>query len=207
MQLADELERARLREQAAAFDAAEAKIAAELAPHIPAPELSAEARQHLTAFATWAASVGVRAVPAKPLSVAAFVLAQIRQGVELVRILEQLSAIEALHDHYKLSNPAVTHPVRFALGRIVELPLPAPATWKKKEAEDVFPSLPLIAQEIILRRDREDREIVKKAFAERDRAKTQADRAGKKARAWKKAASNISNQRKEQTNGEARPDA
>ena len=66
----------------------------------------------------------VRRLPAKPKTVAAFVLEQDALGVPAQQIISILNAIELSHDRHSLSNPTATAIVRAALGQVVKIEPP-----------------------------------------------------------------------------------
>ena len=143
MNLAEEIEKAKQRE----MDANEAALAS-CFPR--PPELSSEAQQRVMPFVQWCEVQRVRALPARPTSVAAFVCWQQDQHVPRQVIVETLSAIEALHIAASVGNPVVAPVVSATLGSTVE----PPRSWKKEDKE-FFATLPLHAQEIVARREQE----------------------------------------------------
>ncbi len=168
--LAAELERAKQREQALAFDRNEAALAAPLAGTLtPKQELSGEQRQLFDRFAKWCEQLGVRKCAAKPVTVAAFVLAQADLGVPDDQILGALAAITAVHDYHGLPNPTATAIVKAALDRAIKIG--PPRSWSKAD-KALFATLPADIRRIIERRETErDNGLRKKQneLAEKDR--------------------------------------
>ena len=143
MNLAEEIEKAKQRE----LDSNEAALAS-CFPR--PPELSNEAQQRVMPFVQWCEVQRVRALPARPTSVAAFVHWQQDQRIPRPIIVETLSAIEALHITASLGNPVATPIVQATLGSTVD----PPRSWKKEDKE-FFATLPLHTQEIVALREQE----------------------------------------------------
>jgi hypothetical protein len=118
----------------------------------PPPVLSEEAKMAVVPFLQWCEVQRVRALPARPASVAAFVCLLKDQKLPRQVIVETLSAIECLHIAAAVANPVATPIVSSTLGTTVE----PPRSWKKQDKE-FFKTLPLHAQEIISDRE-QDRE-------------------------------------------------
>ena len=150
-ELAVEIERAKQRAQAQLWDQNEAKLAAHLAPQLH-PDLDDEDRRHLAPFVQWTNSAAVRHCPAKPTTVATFVLVLWNSKVPEAEILAQVRAIARLHDHFGLPDPtSTTAAVRYALGHVVKVG-EAPRSWRKDE-QAIFFSLPPEIQAVIARRE------------------------------------------------------
>jgi hypothetical protein len=149
--LADEIEKARQRQQIAALDSGESAFA----NFCVAAELARGDVELLKPWLAWCEEKSVRHAPAKPWVVAAFVLDRHQNGVALQSILDCLTAIERLHDHWRLANPVASLPVQEVLERIIDVP--APRSWTKDERR-MFPLIPLPLREAVHRRDR-DREL------------------------------------------------
>jgi hypothetical protein len=81
----------------------------------PAADLDDETQRQLAPFIHWATGLNVRYCPAAPTTVGAYILAQAAHGIPEKQILDQVAAIEKLHDHYGLPSPVATTAVRFAL--------------------------------------------------------------------------------------------
>src|SRR5690349_12548057 len=99
MTLAAEIENARRREQIAALDRNDANIS-ELATRALGGPDPARPNEAVKPFIEWANRLGVRYCPARPTSVAAYVLQANSDGVSDLRLLEILAGIERLHDAY-----------------------------------------------------------------------------------------------------------
>jgi hypothetical protein len=119
----------------------------------PPPVLSEAAKMAVVPFLQWAEVQRVRALPARPASVAAFICLLKDQNVSRQIVVETLSAIEALHIAAAVANPVATPIVSATLGTTVE----PPRSWKKED-KAFFTTLPLHAQEIIASRE-QDREV------------------------------------------------
>ena len=114
------------------------------------PELSNEAQQRVMPFVQFCEVQRVRALPAKPTSVAAFVHWQQDQGVPRQMICEILAAIESLHVAAAVGSPVTAPVVMATMGSTVE----PPRSWPIEDKER-FMLLPLHVQEIVARRERE----------------------------------------------------
>jgi hypothetical protein len=114
----------------------------------PPPELSPEARQHLTPFLQFCEAQRIRSLPARPASVASFAQWQKDLGVPQAKISATLSAIEALHNAAALGNPIATPLVRTITAAST---IEAPRSRTKDEQR-------LEVQLVVARRER-DREI------------------------------------------------
>jgi hypothetical protein len=78
MALAETLDLVRRREQAEAWDRGEQKIASQFSSRLPQPEeLDDETRTHLKHFIEWASDNSVRFCPAKPVTLAAYILTSV----------------------------------------------------------------------------------------------------------------------------------
>ena len=151
--LAAEIEAIKRREQAAALDAGDAAIAAEVATKLPVQvELGDDVRLRLQLFAQWCGRHSVRVCAAKPTTIAAWVLDHGHLGADAIMAI--LTAIEALHFHYGLANPVKTPIVSRALEQHFQSE--APRSWKADERV-LFATLPEAIKQVIARRER-DRE-------------------------------------------------
>ena len=169
--LTDAIEAAKQREQIARWDAGETRLAAELPIRPPPIELSAEVRSRLDAFNKWAKSKSARRLPAKPATIACFILDQATLGVPAQQILAQLDAIERAHDRHSLSNPVRTAIVREVLETILQDD--PPRSWPKDDKvlfAQLDPAIRRIIAEREKERDRELRRLQNKAAAERKTA-------------------------------------
>lgn len=168
--LTDAIEAAKAREEILKLDAGDKRVAADLAKRIqlPAKELSADIRTRLDAFNSWAIARQARRCPAKPATVALFVLEQAALGVPVQHILAQLDAIEQQHDKWLKPNPVRTAPVRQALEGLTKVP--PPRGWPKEDKvlfATLDPDIRRIIAEREILRDREIRRLQNKAAAER----------------------------------------
>ena len=146
--LSDAIAAAKTREQIQKWDSGEARLAAELPIQLPAVELSADVRSCLDAFNKWAESKSARRLPAKPVTVACFILDQAALGVPAQQILAQLDAIERAHDRHSLSNPVRTAVVRAALEQIIKVD--PPRSWPR-EGKVLFAQLDPDIRRVIAR--------------------------------------------------------
>ncbi len=150
--LTDAIEAAKQREQIARWDAGEARLAAEL-PIMPAATgLSTEVRSRLDAFNKWAEMKHARRAPAKPTTIANYVLSQAALGVPAQSILDQLDAIERQHDKFRLPNPVRTAVVREVLETIVTVD--PPRSWPAAD-KVAFALLPPDTRRVVADRERE----------------------------------------------------
>jgi hypothetical protein len=105
-------------------------------------------------FVSFAEREGVRHLPAKSQTVAAYLL---QGGLTHDRMLEVLAVIARRHDKHGLSNPCATAGVRSVLELSIEEK--PPRSWKKDEQE-VWAVLPADIRFTLSRRQRDyDREV------------------------------------------------
>jgi len=143
--------------------AVQAKNEKTIAARIAAPilELDAEARQRLAPFIAFCKEHGCRYLPASPAVIAQFISSEHEAGIAGEDILKWVQAIELLHaQDINLANPVAVPVVSRELQRVLRLH--GPRCWSKAEHE-VFMTLPIPAQMIITRRDRETSNAVRKA--------------------------------------------
>jgi hypothetical protein len=138
------------------LDANEAAIAACFPPP---PAVPPEAQQQLMPFLAWCEDQRVRALPAKPASVAAFAQWQQDLGVSKEKVAATLSAIEALHFAASLGNPIATPLVRVTTSASTIEP---PRSWAKDEKE-LFTGLPVEIQIVVARREKDRETIMRRA--------------------------------------------
>jgi hypothetical protein len=154
--LADTIELARRREQAQKWDQGEAALAAEVvlrAQLPPPPDLSEEDRQSLQPFIAYTTTASARFCPAKPTTVAAFIIEQAgATGSSTEKLLQQLDAIGRLHDRHNLANPCATHAARAALESVTNIE--PPRSWRGPEKQ-MFTTLPAECRAVVARRERE----------------------------------------------------
>ena len=141
---------AKRREEAERLNAGDQVLAQSLAPLDTPVELTADDNGLLKAFAGFCQLASARYAPARPTTVAAFLLNQSQAGVPEETILAQLGAIEALHDKWKMSNPVATKIVRTVLSSIVKIE--PPRSWPT-ESRAAFATLPVPIQQIIAKRE------------------------------------------------------
>jgi hypothetical protein len=159
-ELLSEIEKAKRWELVAAFDKNETIISDQVAAlfqDMPVAELDGEPLAYLRDFLSWCASNGVRHCPAKPTTVAAWIVSLPENGGNQERILATLAAIELLHDRHGKPNPVATAIVRAALDRVIKVD-PPPRSWPKPDKIS-FALLPADIRAIIAKRER-DRERV-----------------------------------------------
>src|SRR5262249_505180 len=148
-QLADAIATVNARE----IDANETAIASSFAPP---PQLSPEAHERLAPFLRWCELQRVRALPARPACVAAYVRWQQDNGIARQRVAESLEAIAALHESVAVGNPCATAIVRTVTGGST---IEAPRSWSK-DSKVAFAELPVEIQAVIAKREHErEREL------------------------------------------------
>jgi hypothetical protein len=159
MTLSEQLETAKRRAEVETLNIGDEKTAAEFARRISLPpiELSADIRTQLDPFNRWASNRHARRCPAKPATVALFVLEQADMGVAVETILAQLNAIEQMHAKFGLSSPVRTAAVRYALETLIKTDPPRSWPTAEKAAFAMLP--PDIRHIIALRQEQADREL------------------------------------------------
>jgi hypothetical protein len=150
-QLATMIQEIRAQETARELDANEAALASCFPPP---PQMSPEGQQQVIPFLQWAEAQKVRALPARPCSVAAFAQWQRDLGVPKAKINATLSAISALHIAASVGDPVATPTVRMITAASTIEP---PRSWTKDEKQ-LFTELPVEIQRAVSRRER-DREV------------------------------------------------
>lgn len=169
-----EIERAQQREKSAALDHCEGIVARTLIGKFPtARGLTDDERERAEIFVRWCDAAGVRYCPAKPATIAAFILGQKSRGVSPETVLDQVLAIETLHDYHGLANPVATFPARSALTQIATLGASAPPRGWSENERILFPLLPIEIRAVIGRRDGEREKALSRAMNEADRARRQ----------------------------------
>ena len=124
----------------------------------PPPQVSPETQQRLAPFLAWCEMQKVRAVPARPQCVAAYVQYQQDQGISRQLIAERLEAIADLHNAASMGNPCATPVVRTVTGGSTIEP---PRSWDK-ESKIAFTELPVEIQAVIAKREHDrERELRK----------------------------------------------
>jgi hypothetical protein len=115
----------------------------------PPPKVSPEAQQRLIPFVQWCEQKRIRALPARPTSVAAYVQHQQDQGISRQVVAERLEAIEQLHFAASMANPCATPVVRQTTGGST---IEAPRSWKADEKLSFY-ELPPEIQAVVARRE------------------------------------------------------
>jgi hypothetical protein len=136
-----------------AFDNGERLLAASLPFEWRPKELSHDQQHRFGVFVEFAKQKCVRACPAAPTSVAAFVIDRHSDGVPAQQILALLEAITAAHNyHGSLADPCAAQIVRQALGEVIHIE--PPRSWR---AEDkvLFATLDPMVRDVIARRESE----------------------------------------------------
>lgn len=155
MALADTVELAKRREQIEAWNQGEEALALQVltnSPLPPPPEIDEETRQSLQPFVQWTTKTNSRYCPAKPLTVAAYVLEQSATGASTEKLLQSLDAIGRLHDRHNLANPCATWAARAALESVTGFA--PPRSWKAEEKE-AFLTLPAEIKAVVSRREQQ----------------------------------------------------
>jgi hypothetical protein len=160
LSLSEQLDLARRQTEIRKLDAGDRRVATELKLDIPKPALAKDVLERFDIFGKWCASKQARKCPAKPKTVAAFVLAQHELGATAQVILSILAAVEALHNFHGLSNPVQTAIVRAALDTIIKVDLPR--GWSVSERVE-FALLPPDVRQIILDKERLRDKAVRRA--------------------------------------------
>jgi hypothetical protein len=134
----------------AAYEAGERAITAGLPFEQPKTPLATDELGRLGRFLAWAKEKCVRACPARPSVVAAYVLQEHGLGTPAQQILAILESIVAFHDHHSAPNPAATAVVRHALGEAIHIE--PPRSWPKED-KVLFATLPPDIRDVIARRE------------------------------------------------------
>jgi hypothetical protein len=162
--LATDLAKAQQRAQIAAWDRGEAELRSQLALDVSKRELSADEHDGWNRFSAWCGGKSARKLPAKPATVAAYVLDSAAMGVPAEAILAVLRAIDVAHDHYALSSPVHTALTQAALEQIAPSPEP-PRSWGRDQRA-AWAALPIQVRGIITARERERDTALKRKFQE-----------------------------------------
>jgi hypothetical protein len=137
----------------AAFDHGERLLAASLPFEWKPKELSHDQQHRFGVFVEFAKQKCVRACPAKPASVAAFVIDRHSDGVPAQQILALLEAISAAHNyHGSLADPCAAQIVRQALSETIHIE--PPRSWSRADRE-LFIALPPDVRSVLARREQE----------------------------------------------------
>jgi hypothetical protein len=128
------------------------RLASELKLSVCKRSLSASEFACWNRFSTWCEGESVRKLPAKPATVAAYVLAMAGMGVPYEQIVSVVKAADVAHQFHGLSSPLHTQIVRAALDTIVKAE--PPRSWSKDEKAE-WALLPPSIREIVARRESE----------------------------------------------------
>ena len=158
--LTDAIQAAKQREQIQKWDAGDAEVAAELPIKPSRPVLSADVVERFNRFSAFAASKSARKLPARPTTVAAFILDQNNLGVPVERIVSVLNAVQEVHDAHSLASPVACRITRAALELVVKTE--PPRGWTKAEKAD-WALLPPDIRSIVSRRMRETEIALRRA--------------------------------------------
>jgi hypothetical protein len=136
---------------ASALDSNESALAAQVGATAVAP-LDEATRRDFSDFAGWCKGLGVRALPARPHTVAAFIRSA---GLASDRTMAILASIEAVHDHASAANPVATAAVKSELHRILPIAAAAdpPRSWTREE-KCLFGLIPAGMKQIIWKHQR-----------------------------------------------------
>jgi hypothetical protein len=170
-ELSQQLEAARRREQISAWDRAEIALREQLGLDVPKRELSADVRDRFSLFEKWCSERGVRRLPAKSWTVAAFILDQNAHGRDAQGCLALLAAIAEIHDSASLSDPTSSSVVNQVLDQIVKVN--PPRSWPAADKAE-FARLPPTIREIIAKRENDRDREVRRKFNEIAELKRQA---------------------------------
>jgi hypothetical protein len=129
-----------------------AKAESALAEQLGAPtvELDDEAKRNLLPFLEWTTEKNVRCSPSLPTTIGMFIIEQSGKGIPEQKLLDQVAAIEQLHDSLNLPSPVATSAVGFALEQAVKSE--PPRSWTKAE-KGRWAALPPEIRAVIKRRD------------------------------------------------------
>jgi hypothetical protein len=163
MALADELQRAKAREEIAKLDAGERRIAAQLGidPTKPNSELSDALRPELAAYQTWCAKNSCRYLPTKPYVLAQFLRDTAQLGVPWGKLAKFVAAVRAQHDRFHLADPTNSQIVLQTIEQIAPA-VEAPRSWPAAD-KAAFAGLPQPVQEIIARHEAERSKALRQA--------------------------------------------
>ena len=152
MALTDELAKAKRAAEIRAWDEGERRLAEQLKLDVPKTALPADVHARLDLWGAWCAEKSVRKCPAKPATVAAWIVSQTNMGMHPRDILAVLAAIDELHAFHGLASPTTAPLPRQALEQIIRTQ--APRSWPAAEKVAFF-RLPVEIREIIQKRESE----------------------------------------------------
>jgi hypothetical protein len=152
----DELARLRL-------DEGEAKLKQHF--DVERQPLDAETLERFSHFQHWANFYSVRYLPARPFSVAGWVIEQVAQKVPPEQIFAVLEAIDKVHDAHGIGTLSQTAPV---VAVVAQLAVDAPRSWNKHD-KALFMCLPPEIRAVIAKREQERDAELRRLHSERDR--------------------------------------
>jgi hypothetical protein len=117
----------------------------------PSQELPPEVQARLTPFVEWCAVQKVRALPARPTTVASYIRYQQDKRLDELAIAESIIAIEILHGEFGASNPCATPVVLASTAH--GPPIDPPRSWDRA-AKAEFRFYPRHAQQVVAARER-----------------------------------------------------
>ena len=153
-----EIERQKKAEQIKSWDAAEKAMAERLIKKFGQPEILdvPEELQLRTDYINWCAERGVRNCPARPGTVATFILDYCRTHDQM---LDALAVISRMHDRHNLNSPCATALVRLVLATVMDDK--PPRSWTNADKQE-WAFLPADLRGVISRRE----SIAKQNFPE-----------------------------------------
>lgn len=131
-----------------------------------------EAITALTSFKNWCVAKGVRHCPAKPATLAAFVLDHASLGLEALS--EVVEHIASAHDAFGFPNPVTTWIVNAAMDRVGQVE--PPRSWPK-EYKARFARLPVTLQRYVAAREEQRDKAIRRAQNEAADARKQLEKA------------------------------
>ena len=114
------------------------------------PAIDEHTIEHARPFTTYCQERGVSHLPARPETIAAWLLSTLALSPHIDRVLNALEAIEVLHDAHTLPNPCKTAIVAQALACWPDRD--PPRSWPAND-KLMFLQLPLMTQHVIARRE------------------------------------------------------
>jgi len=151
-----ELARARLAEVIGGLKERDAEISAAVYREIEPPVVKDASLP--AAFVRWCEERQVSALPARPASVALYVLQSRSQGLaELVELVDQISAAHIIRG---LADPCSTYPVPAMLNKIAAIN--PPRSWPAEEKQK-FLALPYSLQTYVCKREGERDKALRRA--------------------------------------------
>jgi hypothetical protein len=118
---------------------------------LPSQELPPEVQSRIVPFVEWCAVQKVRALPARPATVASYIRYQQDKRLDELAIAESIIAIEILHGAFGESNPCQTPVVLASTAH--GPPIDPPRSWDKAAKEE-FKFYPRHAQQVVAAREK-----------------------------------------------------